>query len=84
MVLMGFEGLISLDTIDRGENADRSGASPWERMQGAAMEGTILTFCAISVRVTTEVYERFYARCEQEPALKEYIEGVLLNACSHT
>ena len=84
VALTGFEGLISLDTIDRGENADRSGASPWERMQGAAMEGTILTFGAISVRVTTEVYERFYARCEQEPALKEYIEGVLLNACNHT
>ena len=81
--LTGFDAS-ALDMISRSGDEERSGASPWERMQGDAADGTILTFGAISVRVTTEVYETFFARCEQEPDLKGYIEGVLLNACSHT
>ena len=80
--LTGFDAS-PLDVISRSSDEERSGASPWERMQGEAADGTILTFGAICVRVTTEVYESFFARCEQEPDLKGYIEGVLLNACSH-
>jgi len=78
--LTGFD-ISSFETIDRDVDGETSGASPWERMQGAAADGTMLIFGAISVRVTTEVYDQFFARCEAEPDLHGFVEGVLLDAC---
>lgn len=77
-------GFVSLDTvIDREPDTDRAGASPWERMGADAADGVILTFGAITTRISSEIYGQFLARCEQEPSLAGFVEGVILNACSN-
>lgn len=86
--LTGFDdgeigGLNTLDAaIGREPDTDRAGASPWERMGADAAAGVILTFGAITVRISSEVYNQFLARCEQEPSLAGFVEGVILDACS--
>lgn len=47
---------------------DHAGASPWDRMQGAAASGVLFTFGSISTRLPSTLYEEFEASCPESPA----------------
>jgi hypothetical protein len=45
---------------------DKSGSSPWERMNGDASPGVLFTFGDVSVRLPEDVYESFNSKVDEK------------------
>jgi hypothetical protein len=58
---------------------DAAGASPWDRMQGAAADGVLFTFGGIATRLPTALYEEFELLCPDSPA--EWIADGIAAMC---
>ena len=69
-------GLAGDAYLPRPDDADRAGASPWERMQDGAAEGVLFAFGAITCRLPAEVYATFEAGCPSS-GIAEHVAGVL-------
>ena len=52
-------GFGNLDLIDANLEADRAGASPWERMGGSAQDGVLFQFGDITCRLPSSIYDDF-------------------------
>ena len=51
--------LNSLDTLERHDTQNHSGASPWERMANEPAEGVLFTFGDITCKIPDVIYEQF-------------------------
>jgi hypothetical protein len=69
-------GLAGDAYLPRPDDADRAGASPWERMQDGVAEGVLFAFGAITCRLPAEVYATFEAGCPSS-GIAEHVAGVL-------
>lgn len=63
------------ELIYRDENADKSGASPWERMQDSS-DGVMFKFGEIECRLPDDVYNKFYSGVPEDD-IPEYIIGII-------
>lgn len=59
--------------------AQKSGATPWDRMNGAGSEGVVFHFGALTCKIPESVYDDFYAAID-ENRLAESIAEVLSRA----
>jgi len=71
--------------IEHSPDADRAGASPWERMSGDAGDGVMFAFGELACRVPRETYLRFLELVpEGQKEAAEFINGVLLREICHS
>jgi len=70
--------------IEHSPDADRAGASPWERMRDAG-DGVMFAFGELACRVPRETYLRFLELVpEGQKEAAEFINGVLLREICHS
>ena len=75
----GFDDLF----IDHEEDADRAGASPWERMGDEGDDGVLFSFGAIACKVGRSVYEDFLNRAP-DANVSEWVSEVIRNALRYS
>lgn len=71
--------LKTADEIQHDMSAQKSGASPWERMNSAGSEGVIFHFGALTCKIPEPIYNDFFALVD-ENRLAESIAEVLSRA----
>jgi len=67
--------------IDHNANADRAGASPWERIGDDVSEGVVFSFGAITAKIDKNIYNDFL-QVVPENNIQEWITAVLRHAIS--
>lgn len=67
--------------IDHNADADRAGASPWERIGDDVSEGVVFSFGAITAKIDKNIYDDFL-QAAPENNIQEWITAVLRHAIS--
>lgn len=71
--------------IEHSPDADRAGASPWERMSGDAGDGVMFALGELACRVPRDTYLRFLELVpEGQKEAAEFINGVFLREIRHS
>lgn len=71
--------LKTADEIQHNMAAQKAGATPWDRMNGAGSEGVIFHFGALTCKLPESIYDEFYAQIDDEN-LAESVAEVLHRA----
>lgn len=77
------EALMTQYYIDHDNDADKSGASPWDRMSNSGTDGVMFNFGSVSCKIERSVYDKFY-QSTPENNIAQWVTEVLLNALCDT
>jgi hypothetical protein len=75
--ITALDTMIGVETIEHDMEGTKSGASPWDRMNGDSANGVLFQFGAITCRLTQETYDKFLEACPEQ-GINQFLTDVLL------